>query len=320
MPKVSIITPCYNSQAFVGETIQSMREQTFQEWEHIIVDDGSSDASAQVIQSCLASDARMTLIRQANSGVCKTRNTGFAAASKESDYLCFLDADDCPDPEMLAVLAGYLDRNPEVGLAYCQYRCVNSESASIPTPYAARHVPAGIGVGRLPQNQARTPFLSIFCGAPVLPSSALIRRTVYERSPQWDEAFGQHHEELDLFLSIALLSEVHFISKPLLRYRQHPAQSTKNPGRFLEQQRKLDAKWQQRSGLTADQQIIVEAAWRFREGRMIPYSGLLAGTRHLRQGEAAQAARFYVGALRRYLRSFIPSPSRQPRRAAEGAL
>jgi len=308
MPKISIITPCYNSAPFVARTIESIRSQTFQDWEHVVVDDGSADASAEVIESCLARDSRLKLVRQPNGGVCQARNRGFAACSPDTQYICFLDADDCPEPDMLATLAAYLDKHSETGLAYCDYRYVDSGDAPLPTPYHARCVPAGLGLRKLPRAEALTPFISVFCGAPVLPSASLIRRSVYEQSPGWDEKFGQHHEELDLFLNFALLSEIHFVPQTLLRYRQHAAQSTKNPALFGVQQKKLDAKWNSKSGLTAEQQSVVEAAKAFRDGRMTPYAGLLAGTRHLRRREPAQAARFYLGAVRRYVRGCFAGP------------
>lgn len=308
MPKISIITPCYNSARFITRTIESIRSQTFQDWEHIIVDDGSADASAEAVQGCLARDPRLKLVRQANGGVCKARNRGFSACSPDTQYLCFLDADDCPEPQMLTVMAAYLDSHSEAGLAYCDYRYVDGEDAPLPTPYHARCVPSGLGLRKLPCTEALTPFVSVFCGAPVLPSASLIRRSVYTQSPGWDEEFGQHHEELDLFLNFALLSEIHFVPQTLLRYRQHPAQSTKNPAQFGVQQKKLDAKWNNKAGLTERQQSVIEAARVFQEGRMIPYAGMLAGTRHLRQGEIALAARFLGGAARRYLGSFgLPS-------------
>lgn len=306
MPKVSIVTPCFNSAAFVERTLKSVRAQTFQDWEHMVVDDGSADDSALVVQSCLAADTRLKLICQVNGGVCSARNKGLAACSSGSDYIYFLDADDCLDPEFLAVMVEYLDRNPQVGMAYCGYQYIDSDDALMPTSYAARCVPAGLGVRRLPPDQALTPFISIFCGAPVLPGSCLIRRSVYEHTPGWDESFGQHHEELDLFLNFALLREIHYVHQPLLLYRQHPAQSTKRSEQFETQQKKLDTKWDNPGGLTPEQRVVVKEAWRFREERMVPYTGFLAGTRHLHQRQFALAARFYLGAIKRYFNSFRP--------------
>ena len=103
MPKVSIITPCYNCDRYIGKTIESVRAQTFTDWEHIIVDDGSKDGSADAVRSYLSSDRRLQLIQQSNRGVASARNAGVNALAIESEYLFFLDADDCLDPEMLSV-------------------------------------------------------------------------------------------------------------------------------------------------------------------------------------------------------------------------
>ncbi len=306
MPKLSIVTPCYNSAAFVAETVASVRAQTFQDWEHIIVDDGSTDNSAEIVQALTGSDTRLKLIRQPNGGVCQARNAGFSHTAPNSKYVYFLDADDCLVPEMLAVIVNHLDQHPAAGLACCSYVYIDDEGRTMFTPTTPRCVPCGAGLRRLVPHEALTPFVSILCGAPVLASLSVLRRSVYEASPRWDENFGQHHEEIDLFLHIALSSEVHYVPSVLYHYRQHPAQSTKHAESFHAQQQKLDSKWSHKRGLTATQQAVVEKALRFRDGRMTPYTGVLAGTRHLRRGELVQAARFYGGAIKRYARSFLP--------------
>ena len=102
MVKVSIITPCYNAEKFIGKAIESVRAQTFTDWEHIIVDDGSTDNSAEIIASYTEIEPRLKLIRQSNNGMCMTRNNGFKFCSEQSQYLLFFDADDCLEPQMLA--------------------------------------------------------------------------------------------------------------------------------------------------------------------------------------------------------------------------
>ena len=134
MPKISIITPCYNSDRYIGRTIASVQAQTLIDWEHIVVDDGSSDRSAEIVQSYSTSDPRIRLIQQPNGGVCKARNAGVVAASQESDYLLFLDADDCLNPEMLETLVSYLDQHLEVGLIYCTHTNIDANDQLIELP------------------------------------------------------------------------------------------------------------------------------------------------------------------------------------------
>ncbi|CAK8054088.1 glycosyltransferase family 2 protein [Eupransor demetentiae] len=102
MPKFSIITPLYNVADYVGTAIQSVLGQDFQDWEMILVDDGSTDDSLAYVQNIAEQDARIKVISQKNQGVAATRNRGIAAA--QGDYLLFLDPDDSYKTTLLAKL------------------------------------------------------------------------------------------------------------------------------------------------------------------------------------------------------------------------
>jgi teichuronic acid biosynthesis glycosyltransferase TuaG len=98
----SIITPVYNAEAFLAETIQSVREQVFEDYEHILIDDGSTDSSWEICQAYAASDPRVKLLRSAtNVGVSRVRNLGLETARGE--YVCFLDSDDTWETEKLLI-------------------------------------------------------------------------------------------------------------------------------------------------------------------------------------------------------------------------
>ena len=306
MPKVSIITPCYNCDRYIGKTIESVRAQTFTDWEHIVVDDGSCDRSAEIVQRYAATDQRLHLTQQTNRGVANARNVGFTSVS-DSQYLLFLDGDDCLKPEMLETLTSYLDQNSEVGLVYCDRACVDSNDALLESPYFPRYIPDRYQVCELPNECPETPFVSVFNLAPIIPSVSVIRRSAYQQTPGWDETFGQHYEDTDLFLGIAIRSQIHYLDQKLVHYRQHNQQSTADTNKFLIQERKLYQKWLTSTTLTPEQKAVVQSAWRFREGRVIPHAGFCAGNRHLRKGEILTALRFYVGAIRRYVGSFLPS-------------
>jgi len=306
MPKVSIITPCYNSDRYIGRTIASVQSQTLTDWEHIIVDDGSSDQSATVVQTYLPQNQQLQLVQQSNRGVASARNAGINASSKNSSYLFFLDADDCLAPNMLAVLTRYLDQHPDVGLAYCGCIYIDPEDNAIETPSFSRYVPSRFGVRQLTDTDAATPFISIFAPAVILPSVSIIRRSVYEQTPGWDEQFGQPFEDTDLILQIALQSQIHYIPEMLVQHRRHAAQSTASQKRLDHQQERLYQKWLHLEDLTPAQKLMVQTAWWFRRGRVVPYIGIQAGHRYLQQGEINLALRFYLGAVKRYLWSFLP--------------
>ena len=96
---VSIITPCYNGEKHVAETIGSVLAQTYTEWEMIIVDDGSKDRSAEIIKSYVEKDSRIKLFHQPNSGSAAARNNGIRRANGQ--YIALLDADDLWLPSFL---------------------------------------------------------------------------------------------------------------------------------------------------------------------------------------------------------------------------
>ena len=106
MPRVSIITPLYNAQAFIEDTIKTVVAQSFTDWEYTIVDDGSKDGSPDIVRRYAASDPRIKLIVQPNGHVCNARNNGFAASHPASQYLLFLDHDDVLESNFLERMDG----------------------------------------------------------------------------------------------------------------------------------------------------------------------------------------------------------------------
>lgn len=108
-PAFSVVIPAYNVACYIGETIQSVLQQSVQDWELIVVDDGSTDDTAERVKA--VGDARIRLIRQENSGVSVARNTGIAAA--RGRYVALLDADDLWAPSHLLRAKGYFESYPE---------------------------------------------------------------------------------------------------------------------------------------------------------------------------------------------------------------
>jgi glycosyltransferase involved in cell wall biosynthesis len=308
MPKVSVLVPCFNAELFVARTLDSLRSQTFEDWECIVVDDGSTDDSAAIVRSYVAHDARIVLLRQPNAGVCRARNSAYAASSEHSKYVLFLDSDDCLEPTMLDVLVSYLDRHADVCLAFCAFACIGEADELIPAndPRLAdfvptRFVPSGLGLRALPPMVAETPFTSIFSAwAGLLPSNSLLRRSVYNITPGWDESFGQSFEDTDVFLHMALRGGVHYVPLKLLQYRRHSGQSTADRMRPLAQNRKLFLKWAQIEGLTSRELAVLRAARSFRETRLLPYWSLRIAASHLRNGNLVEGTKSFLRAVRQF--------------------
>jgi glycosyltransferase involved in cell wall biosynthesis len=108
-PKVSVIVPAYNVMPYIGDTLASVVAQTLEEWECIVVDDGSTDATRE--RAAAFAGPRLRVIAQANAGVSSARNTGFAAS--RGDTVLFLDGDDVLHPTALARLHAHLAARPQ---------------------------------------------------------------------------------------------------------------------------------------------------------------------------------------------------------------
>ncbi|MCC1498225.1 glycosyltransferase family 2 protein [Alcanivorax sp. 1008] len=110
--KISVIMPVFNGEFIIDSAIQSVMAQTFRNWELIIINDGSNDDTAAILDAL--NDSRIRVVHQANSGASSARNVGLVLARGE--YVTFLDADDCLPRDALKSRAAFLDKHPEVDI------------------------------------------------------------------------------------------------------------------------------------------------------------------------------------------------------------
>ena len=127
-PKASVIIPVYNNESFIRETLDSVKNQTFTDFEVLCVDDGSSDGSAKIIQEYEASDKRFHYIFQKNSGAGPARNNGLSKARGE--YISFLDGDDMYYPNYLEKMIDALDKT-QADVCICEREVFNSKNGRI---------------------------------------------------------------------------------------------------------------------------------------------------------------------------------------------
>jgi teichuronic acid biosynthesis glycosyltransferase TuaG len=128
-PLVSIITPVYNAAEFLPETLESVRNQTLSDWEHILVDDGSTDGSIELVQQAAAADPRLRPLRtQGRSGPGKARNQGLESA--RGKYVAFLDADDLWLPVKLNRCVTWIESNDH-SFIYHDYRHISRDGKKI---------------------------------------------------------------------------------------------------------------------------------------------------------------------------------------------
>jgi glycosyltransferase involved in cell wall biosynthesis len=203
---VSVIVPAYNAQAFIGGTIQSVINQTYPDWEMLIVDDGSTDETAEVVKTYL-SDSRIKYIYQANQERSAARNHGIRRAAGK--YIAFLDADDLWLPDKLRRQVDCLDNHPEVGLCFTGRKFINSKGIPIHTR-------------KITVPFDKDQFTELLKCNFIANSAVMAARTVFDQVGLFDEslpAFGS--EDWDMWLRITRYYPFHFVDQPLLLYRVH---------------------------------------------------------------------------------------------------
>lgn len=122
--KVTIITPCYNSAPYIATTIESVQRQTLTDWEMIVVDDGSTDNSANIVSEIAAIDPRIRLIQKENGGSATARNLGLTHA--QGEYIQFLDADDTIEHDKLQKQIEIMTQL-RLDMSYTDFRMVNAD-------------------------------------------------------------------------------------------------------------------------------------------------------------------------------------------------
>lgn len=114
---ISVIVPCYNQAQFLPEALNSVLAQTYENWECIIVNDGSPDNTEEVALDWCAKDGRFKYLKKENGGLCNARNAGIKIA--EGIYILPLDADDKISSKYLEEASEILDKKSDIGIVYC---------------------------------------------------------------------------------------------------------------------------------------------------------------------------------------------------------
>lgn len=132
---VSIIMPCYNGEKYIEETIGSVLAQTYKNWELIVVDDGSKDASAQIVKELAKKDSRIKLLQQSNAGSAAARNNGIRNA--KGRYIALLDSDDLWHCNFLSEQLQFMKEKKAL-CVNCSYERIDGESKQILHPIIAK--------------------------------------------------------------------------------------------------------------------------------------------------------------------------------------
>lgn len=214
MPKVSVIILTFNRAELLRRALASVLDQTFRDFEIIIVDDCSSDNTGEVISELSSTDGRIKYIRQPkNMGPGASRNAGLKNASGE--YIAFLDDDDEWLPEKLRLQVECLDQCAlDVGAVYCGRLDVDSKTGKV-----LRVFPCAKEKGNIFKLLLKSNFLTL--------SSILLRSKCFEQIGVFDEDIPVG-EDYDIWIRISQYFRFEYIDQPLVKYGIHSGSISKN--------------------------------------------------------------------------------------------
>jgi len=220
-PTVSVVVPIYNATRYLAECIESVREQTFSDWELLLVDDGSSDNSAEIARIYARQDRRIRLLyhpRWENRGVSRTRQLGIESATGR--YVALLDADDAFEPEKLARQVAELERRSECVLCHAAVHVNDETRSGIARRLEMYHgTPAA---GQRVYRLSRVP--DLLKQNRICLSTTLIRADALRSVPLGFTQLYQH-EDWTLMILLGLQGPFCFLSNKLVRYRVHASAS-----------------------------------------------------------------------------------------------
>jgi glycosyltransferase involved in cell wall biosynthesis len=222
-PFFSVIVPAYNAAAYLGEALASVAAQSQADFECIVIDDGSTDATAEIARSCGDQRFRVISIHHGGSPG-RARNIGINAAT--GSYVAFLDADDLWAPEKLRRFYDHLQTSGAT-LVFSNGFAVDERGDRVSELLSRRMKPV---------FPPRDPLLVLTNILPV--ASVAVRRTVVLAHPFSEDPAMRGAEDYILWLKINASHELHYIGDPLLLYRCHPGQMHRGG---LEQLRKCQA-------------------------------------------------------------------------------
>lgn len=206
MPKISVVMPVYNTkEEWLREAIESILNQSYKDFEFIIIDDGSDESIEPVVNSY--NDDRIVFIRQNNQGIARSLNSGFKIAKGE--YIARMDSDDISMPERFEKQVTFLDNNPQITV-------LGSWFETFPKKEVYKH----------PKNPKYLDFTKFCC---IAHPSVMLRRSVFEK---FNLTYNPNYkcEDYELWSRAVRILDFYNLQEVLLKYRVHSSNASKpNP-------------------------------------------------------------------------------------------
>lgn len=210
-PTVSVVIPSYNHEKYIEDTIKSVLNQTFQDFNIIITDDGSSDGTVEKIKKF--SDPRIKLfVFKENQGACKALNN--CIMNSKGKYIAYVSSDDIWEPEKLEKQVKFLDNNTQIAVVFTKVKIIDENS----NPFIEKdHFYFSVfdQENRSNEEWLRTFF---FQGNCICHPSALFRREVYDEVGLYNEAMA-NLPDFDMWIRLCLKHNIHILDEKLIKFR-----------------------------------------------------------------------------------------------------
>lgn len=208
--RLSVVMPVYNAEEYVEECITSVLDQSFQNFEFVIVDDCSSDGTWSIIQEYEENDTRIKAFRnQQNLGVVKTRNKAFSKACGSSEYVAIMDSDDVCLPERLERQVSFLERHEDHGVVGGNTVIINERGERI-------------GHRAYPETNRDVQRELVF-RSPFAQPAVMLRRSILRRVGEYNEEY-ERAQDYELWFRVLSISKGANLQGDVLKYRVSESQ------------------------------------------------------------------------------------------------
>lgn len=208
-PLVSVITPAYNAEKFIAETIESILNQTFKDFEYIILNDKSTDNTLKIIQEYAKKDSRIIVIdNEKNLGIAGNRNEGIKKA--KGKYIVWQDADDISLPMRIEKQCQFMEEHPEVGIMG-GFLEIFDESGIV-------------GIRKYDANDENLR-KKIFLFSPVAQPASIVRKKALDEAGEYNLEYPPA-EDIDMSFRIGMKYSFANLQEVTIRYREHPNSAT----------------------------------------------------------------------------------------------
>ena len=225
-PRVSIVVPAYQSEARIGRTLARLREQTFADFEVIVVNDGSTDETSRVVRQAMADDSRIRLVEQSNGGIAAARNR--AVESTRGDLVAFLDDDDLWHRQKLELQVARLDATPNASVVSCFSALIDVDGCLL-----------GWRFGGTPEGDVYREMLEwdMVSGGSV----AVVARRALEDAGGFDTALPDR-ADWDLWIRLARRHAFTCVPRTLVGYTRRPGSVSQSYDRMIDHGQRVLAK------------------------------------------------------------------------------